>query len=446
VTADDPTAELGWGPGERGRAPLRSLRSISYLVASNGLSAGLGILIWVAAARRLELAAIGAAAIAISIAALLANVSTLGLGMALTRHRHGDNDAFPGLLGGSLVLVTVTALTLSVGASVLIAAAHTAGASDLFLEPVWLTIAVIATAWCGLFDAVAIAEGDARAVMARSAATNLLRLVLLLIVVTDGRGMFVTAALAMSASLLVSAAMRRVTLRRVLHARPCLPRWLVAYALRHYLVTWIFNTPLYLVSVITGAVFGSAAAGSINLAWNSAFLLSTVGDATATVLLAEGARAPLGLDAAHRRLVSIVGVSMVAMVAVAVAGADLLGLVFGQRFDDVAVLSFRLFALAAIPYLFVTTAVARLRIERRPRLLVLLAVISGLGTCVGIVVLSRLAGVSSAGWAYLLASAAAAVPAFSLLLRSRPQAISSAASVTARYVALGDAGVHGGPP
>jgi hypothetical protein len=64
---------------------------------------------------------------------------------------------------------------------------------------------------------------------------------------------------------------------------------------------------------------------------------------------------------------------------------------------------------------------------------------------VGIVVLSRLAGVSSAGWAYLLASAAAAVPAFSLLLRSRPQAISSAASITTRYVGLGDAGVHGGP-
>lgn len=396
-------------------APGGMLRAVVHLTGADALSAGLGVLIWVVAARQLELEEIGAAAAVISLAALLGNVSTLGLGLALTRYRHLDHQAYPALLGGSLLTATGLGALLAVGTIVVITPFVREGQSAAALDPVWLLVMVVSGSWCGILDAVAIAEEDAVAVLIRTGLVSVLRVVLLVAVVTSGRAMFVSAAAATAVSVLPAAWRRRVILSRALRVRPRVPRAFLTYTLRHYVVTWIFNAPTYLLPIITLSVLGARVAGSIVLGWSGAFLLSSVGDAAASALVAQGSRQPIDVGAAHRRIVLFVGPVLLLMVAAALLGADLLPLVFGARFDAAAILAFRLFALAAIPYLAVTTAVGRLRVTERTPMLLLIATTSGILTCAAIAWLEPWAGAASPGWAYLAANCVAGVPALAVL-------------------------------
>lgn len=399
----------------RAAAPGGMLRAVVHLTGADALSAGLGVLIWVVAARQLELAEIGTAAAVISLAALLGNVSTLGLGLALTRYRHVDQAAYPALLGGSLLIATGLGALLAAGTIVLIAPFVLEGQSAAALDPAWLVLMVVGGSWCGILDAVAVAEGDAVAVLLRTGLVSILRVVLLVAVVTSGRAMFVSAAAAVAVSVLPAAWRRRVVLYRALLVRPRVPRTFLTYTLRHYFVTWIFNAPTYLLPIITVSVLGAHVAGSIVLGWSGAFLLSGIGDAAAAALTAEGSRQPTEIGMAHRRIMLFVSPVLVLSVGAALLGADLLPLLFGARFDATAILAFRLFALAAIPYLAVTTAVGRLRVAERTPLLLLIAAGSGILTCAAISWLEPWAGAASPGWAYLAANCAAAVPALAVL-------------------------------
>jgi O-antigen/teichoic acid export membrane protein len=416
----------------REAAPSRMLRSVGYLTAASCLNAGLGILFWVIAARRLDIGEVGSGAAAISLAALLANFSTLGMGLALTRHRHADPDKFASLLGGTLVMVSALSFLIAGGASlVLPILGHLLGGLP-GLEPQWLMVGIIAGAWCGIMDALAIAEGDAKAVLLRNGVTNLVRLALLATVVADGTDLFATSAFALAISLPLAAWRRRNIVAHMVRIRPRVQLAFVRYALGHYAVTWIFNTPQYLVPVLTLAVLGPRVAGAVVLAWNGAFILSTVGDAAASALVAEGARDPKHVGAAHRRIAAIVGAVLLCLVPVALVAASFLPLVFGARFDETAVTAFRLFALASLPYLVVTTAVGRLRVEAAPGLILVIATTSGLLTCLLIVLLAGLGG-AAPGWAYLLANLVAAIPAAWLVIRDRAPGVGKRATLVPRH-------------
>jgi hypothetical protein len=112
--------------------------------------------------------------------------------------------------------------------------------------------------------------------------------------------------------------------------------------------------------------------------------------------------------------------ALVALVLVAVVFADVLRVLFGSAFNTTSVTTFRLLAVAAIPYLVVSTGVARLRVETRPSRLLLIVVLSGPGSVLAIWPLAQLIGPTSVGWAYLLANSVAMVPAVRMATPYRP--------------------------
>ncbi len=391
------------------------LRLVAYLVSTQGLSSFLGLVYWAMAARLLTLGEVGRAAATLALISFVASTSNFGLGVALTRYRHRSDWDYPRLAGSALAAATLMALVLSG----LVSALYPAGGDRGLVLASWAFVpATIIALICNMLDSLSVADADGAGVLLRSGTAALGKLVLLVLLVHDDAAMVVTTMTSVLVSALIVWPRRRRSVRLSI-SMPRLPPTLIGYALQQYVVTWLYNLPNYLFPVLALALLGPDVAGYVALAWGGAALLSSVGDAAGTALLTAGSRDRGSLGAQHRRAFLRVGAGLAAAVAVAVAAAPVLSLVFGPRFDANAIALFRLIVVASLPYLLVATTLGRLRALDRSFASALLGSLSGLGACVGLIILAPLAGPLAPGWAYLFANVGAALVSVRMLKSMR---------------------------
>lgn len=386
----------------------RIIMNAVYLIGTQGLTSLLGFAYWVVAARKLSPDALGVVAASVSLIAFLSSLATLGLGTGLVRNRAAPNYA--SIARGSLwaaLGLTIALSTVYAGAASLL---PSLGWPPLPFSPWWLVLATPPGLICGLLDAMGLAERDTRIVLVRNTAANALKLICLLAFVSTAAGAVWTTVLGLAASA-VLVLWRVAALRKPLMPGPVrLPGSFIRYSIAQYLVTWVFNMPTYLFPVIVATVLGAASAGFFTVAWSTAFFLSAMGDSAGASLLAEASHDPTLINGHHRRILRFFGPLTVAgAIAGFLLGPLLVPHLFGARFSGSAITTFRLLVLGAIPYFMVTTLVSRFRVVGGSSRAFLVALLSGLVSCVGIVVLAPSVGQSAAGWSYLGANVLAAI-------------------------------------
>ena len=262
------------------------LRFVAYLVSTQGLTSLLGLAYWAAAARLLALGDLGHAAATLSLIAFVSGTSNLGLGLALVRYRHRSDWDYPKLAGSALAATILIAVLLS---SLVAALNHAGGETGLAVASAAFVPATVVALICNMLDSLSVADADGRGVLLRSSVAAVGKLLLLVLVVHDAAALVVTTMAALLVSALSIWPRRRRNLRFTISV-PRLPPRLVAFALKQYGVTWLYNLPNSLFPVLALAVLGPEVAGYVALAWGGAYLLSSAGDAAGMALLTEGSR------------------------------------------------------------------------------------------------------------------------------------------------------------
>lgn len=386
---------------------------VLHLSGTNVANAGLGFAFWLAAARIMSPEEVGRGAATIALLALVSNASNFGVGIGLARFGADRRWDYRQLASASLLLTLGAATTLSAGLALLSAVGSSWLTSALAVVPWVLVIGAGFVTVAALLDAMAIAESDGRGVLLRNLIANGGKLLGLVVFASDGESLVIVTLVAILISVL-AAARRRTMLSVGFWVRPRLPRIFLAYSMKQYVVTWALFTPYYVLTLIVAATLGPREAGFFAVAWGAASLLAAVGDAGAAAVLTTASKDLKHLALYVVRIGKPLTLAIVTLAVLSVIGAPLLNVLYGDRFGTAAMGNFRLVAVAAVPYAIVTLSIARFRVLGRSGPSLLLAALSGLGTCVGCLVLVALIGRHAPGWSYLGANCVSAAAAVAL--------------------------------
>lgn len=275
------------------------LFSSASIMAGNVLTAGVGFLFWVVAARRFDEASVGFAAAAISAMSLLGTVGTVGMGTLLIREMPLNPGREHRMLSAALVLSGCLGMTLGAG-FILLAPALSGEFAPLTADPlIWLSVMVGTglTAASVNMDQALIGLVRSNLWLLRNVVAAVGRLALLVGVVLIGWQAGNSAmlgswsfALALSLAALALLAMRR---RQLGSAFP--PAWEILdvhrrAALQHHLLNLSIEIPGWVMPLITLTVLSAATNARFYLAWMLVGLASFVPNALCWALYASSSR------------------------------------------------------------------------------------------------------------------------------------------------------------
>ncbi len=410
------------------REKLRTslVRNAAYLIATEAVSAVLGLLFWAVAARWFADADVGVGAVLITSGTLLATLSTLGFNISLVRFLPERGTRVVRLINSSVTIGVAVAIVLTVVFGLLAGRALPALA---FLSGDPLLIAVFAfftAVWTAsvLFDSAFVGLGEAKYVFVRAIVYNALKIPLPLALVALVMVPFALFS-AWGVALLVSNALAALVLfARVVPAfrlRPDLDRQAVrsmlAYSALNHATNVLGAMPGLLFPLLVAAALPPENAAYFYIAWMIANLLFIVPSSIFTSVFAEGSRWLAGLRGHVRDgLYLALGLLIPGVAAVFLAGPTVLG-VLRPSYRDAAVPLMDLLAASsfflAINVLYVTV----LRVNKRMRPVVGLYMITALGSLALGFPLMIGYGLIGAGAGFAVAQGAAAAYSLAKLVR-----------------------------
>jgi O-antigen/teichoic acid export membrane protein len=275
------------------------LYSSASLMASQVLTAGVGFLFWVVAARRFTEASVGFASAAISAMSLLGAVATVGLGTLLIREMPDNPGREHRMLSAALVLSGGIGVVLG-AIFVLLAPLISSGFAPLTADPlIWLSVILGSglTAASLNMDQALVGLLRTGLQLIRNIVAAGGRLLLLLAAGLLGWGAGSPAmlgswslALALSFAALALIAIRR---RRLRGAFP--PAWGILdfhrwTALQHHLLNLTSQVPGWVMPLVTLTVLSASTNARFYLAWTLVGLASFIPAALTTALYASSAR------------------------------------------------------------------------------------------------------------------------------------------------------------
>ncbi|HET6403046.1 MAG TPA: hypothetical protein VFH78_00235 [Candidatus Thermoplasmatota archaeon] len=324
------------------------------LVANAGLSAALGFLFWMVAARRFNADALGIGAAVVSAATLAALIGKAGFDAAVIRYAPSASARGVRriLLRASLATVTLTGL---VAATVLVLATLGVPALEALKTPTYAAgflLLAVGTSLAWILDAFFIAEQRADGVLLRNLAFNGVKLLVPLVIVFSwgGRAVPLAWGVGLAASLVVAFAIlpRRLAAHRPTGAKP--ERAAFGYSMRNYAL----NLSEFLPGLVLPLLVLQAAGAEENARFYLAWTVATVAF-LASKAIAQSAFAALVRDGdARAALVKGLTLSCLLLAPLALvmyAGAPFLLALFGQHYVDSAPL-LRLLAMS-IPFVIV---------------------------------------------------------------------------------------------
>ena len=404
------------------RVPL--YRSSFALMLTTGLNGILGFAYWVLAARLYPADAVGVGAGAISAMMLVSSLGWIGLQYVLLRFVPVAGESQARLV--RLTYATAIAIGLVSAGVFLLGFAHLAGLGLLTKSPLTVTFFAASVAlWIvfSLQDPVLIGLRRAGWVPVENTTFGVIKAFLLIVLAASASAWAILGAWVLGLVGLVAAinaALFGRLLRRERGVPSRLPRrrQLLRFATGHHFVALTAAVPDSLVSLLVLGFMPGAANAYYYSAWAVSFSLRLLAVNMSSALTVEGALAEARVRSLVRQVSRLALVVVIPLVVVVVALAGPIMRAFGPEYGHAANL-LRLFALALIPFTVVNFVIAVERIRQRVGPALLIAAGSTLTTIGLDLWLIPKAGLSGAGWGWLLGQTVGAAIATWVVARRR---------------------------
>jgi O-antigen/teichoic acid export membrane protein len=402
------------------RVPL--YRSSFALMLTTGLNGILGFAYWVLAARLYPAKAVGIGAGAISAMTLVSSLGWVGLQFVLLRYVPVAGRAQARLV--RLCYTAAIAIALVATAIFLAGFARLAGLGILTESPLTVVLfgaSIVFWVMFSLQDPVLIGLRRAGWVPVENATFGAIKAVLLVALAASASawailGAWVLGLVGLVVVINVALFGRLLSKERTVPSRLPSQRQLVRFATGHHFVAVTAAIPDSLVSLLILAFMPGAANAYYYSAWAVSFSFRLLAVNMSSALIVEGALAESKVRSLVRQVSRMALVVMIPLVVVVVAGADPIMAAFGPKYTQAANL-LRLFALSLIPFTILNFVIAVERIQERVGRALLIA---GASTAVTIGLdlwLIPSAGLSGAGWGWLIGQTLGAVIAAWLTMR-----------------------------
>jgi O-antigen/teichoic acid export membrane protein len=397
-------------------------RSSFALMLTTGLNGILGFAYWVLAARLYPADAVSVGAGAISAMMLVSSLGWIGLQYVLLRFVPVAGESQARLV--RLTYAAAIAIGLVSAGVFLVGFAHLAGVGLLTKSP--LTAALFAAAvalWIvfSLQDPVLIGLRRAGWVPVENATFGAVKAVLLVVLAGSASAWAILGAWVLGLIGLVVAinvALFARLLRRERGVPSQLPRrrQLLRFATGHHFVALTAAVPDSLVSLLVLGFMPGAANAYYYSAWAVSFSLRLLAVNMSSALTVEGALAEAEVRSLVRQITRLALVVVIPLVVVVIVFAGPIMRAFGPSYGHAANL-LRLFALALVPFTIVNFVIAVERIRQRVGPALLIAGCSTLTTIGLDLWLIPGAGLSGAGWGWLLGQSLGAAIAIWVVTR-----------------------------
>jgi O-antigen/teichoic acid export membrane protein len=409
------------------RLPL--FRDGYALVANEGVTAVLGLVYWVIAAREYSATAVGVDTAAISAMMFIAGVAQLNLMSALLRFVPVLRGARGRFIAICYLVAAVAALACA-GAFLLGLDVWAPALGELGASPGMVAWFVAATlAWCifNLQDSALTGLGAAVVVPVANGVYGAAKIGLLVALVSvsphwgvyaSWTGGLLVVVPAVNAFAFRIAARRRADAETV--APPPTRSQIVRFVAPDYVGALLWLAAMTLMPVIVVGVAGPAETAYFSVAWMVSGPLLSISTSTGAAFVVAAAGDPARLGG-YARSVLRQTTSLVVPAAAAIAvGAPYVLRLFGRGYADHASATLALLALSAIPNILTTLYVRIYRVQQRMRAVVaLLAVQCGLVLTLGPILLAAM-GIAGVGLAWLVSQTLVALA----LLWLDPRALS----------------------
>jgi O-antigen/teichoic acid export membrane protein len=309
------------------------------LVANAGLSAALGFVFWMVAARRFNADALGVGAAVVSAATLAALVGKAGFDAAVIRFAPSASSRGVRRVLARAILAATT-LTALVAGAVLVFAIGGMPALGALREPAYaagFVLLAVGTAGAWILDSFFIAESAATAVLWRNVAFNVVKIgvPLLLVASWAGRAVPLAWGLGLAASLVVAIALlpRRLRAHSPTGVKPA--RGALGYAMRNYALNLSEFLPGLVLPLVVLHALGAEENARFFLAWTIAtvaFLASKAIAQSAFAALVRDGQPRAALGKALRLSALVLAPAALAMA----FGAPLLLSLFGAHYVEAA--------------------------------------------------------------------------------------------------------------
>ncbi len=382
------------------------------LVANTVVTAGLGALYWVVAARFFSAEAVGINAAALSVMVLIANLSQLNLKTALNRFVPDAGGWTSQLIGGAYLVAAPVAVIASI--VFLIGQPTWAPGLEVLRSSPLAIIGFVAATTCWtvfvLQDAALTGLRKATWIPPENTFYGLAKIGLLFAFAVSAPtlGIFASATLPL---LFVIVPVNVLIFRRAVPHHVGVSRTettridsriVARFAAADFFASLSSLVSISLMPVLVLSFAGAEANAYFFLAWTIAYTLYLIGSNTGMSLITEAALAPHKLQTLSRRvLLQTSGIVIPTAAALAVFAPLVLG-IFGPDYASQGSAVLRLLVLAAIPHTVFALNVSMLRAEQRMRAL---AILYG-GTAILVILLSvvllPVLGINGVGWAWLI--------------------------------------------
>jgi O-antigen/teichoic acid export membrane protein len=402
------------------RIPL--YRSSFALMLTTGLNGILGFAYWVLAARLYPAKAVGVGAGAISAMTLVSSLGWVGLQFVLLRYVPVAGRAQARLVKISYALAIGISL---VATGIFLAGfARLAGLGILTESPLtilFFTAAIALWVVFSLQDPVLIGLRRAGWVPIENAAFGAIKAFLLIALAASASawailGAWVLGLVGLVVVINVALFGRLLRRERMVPSRLPGQRQLVRFAAGHHVVAVTAAIPDSLVSLLVLAFMPGAANAYYYSAWAVSFSLRLLAVNMSNALIVEGALAESKVRSLVRQVSRLAFVVVIPLVVVVAACADPIMASFGPHYTHAANL-LRLFAVALIPFTILNFVIAVERIQERVGRALLIAGASTVLTIGLDLWLIPSAGLTGAGWGWLIGQLLGAAIAVRVTLR-----------------------------
>ena len=311
-----------------------------YLILNTAFNSLLGLAFWTTAARLYETEEVGIASAIISATALLAGLSSLGLGLSLTRFLPGADRLSGSMLDSTLTTVALSSLVFSAGFLLGLPLWSPALAfvyeGHAFLLAFGLLTAM--TALGRVVDGAFVARRAARFTLLRQGSLNVLKIPLLLLFLTAGRALGIVASVVAAAGISLGLALVcflpavEEAYRPRLRLSKTIVGGVLPYAVVNHLADLLAQSPQVALPLLTLNVLGPSDSAHFYVTWMIANLLFVVSRSIATSMVAESANEEGDLGENVKQALRMIFLLLAPAVILTLVGGDDLLLIFGSEY------------------------------------------------------------------------------------------------------------------
>jgi len=332
-------------------------RNAVYLMLSSGVTAALGFVFWILAARFYSASDVGLASAIISAAGLLALLSTLGLNYGLIRFLSSSGEKSNITINSTF---TITGLLSIIFALIFIAGLSLWSPALIFLRQnlIWLIAFVVFTAAYTLFSLLSspfIAKRRADFTMVQNIINALLKLTLIIPLAAffHSGGIFASwlIGFVVTAGVVIFLFLPRVQAgyRFFPTIRKEVVNEMARFSLTNYIVVLLQTAPAFVLTLMVVNLLGAEANAYFYIASGVAGLLSAIAGATSTALFAEGSYDEQKLGQNIKRSLKLVLLLLVPAIILVFLIGDKVLLLFGRAYSENATRLLWILAVSALP-------------------------------------------------------------------------------------------------